>query len=216
MKNRCLGVIVLLLMQFFVVRAVSFDDRTGPDQGVSIVQNIPMMVGNWKGTDHPLDPVVYDILETRSIIHRSYVNDNGKSVFLSIVYYAETKVDFHAPEGCLGGQGIKTTKSPVEIHVTNADGTPQTLTVNKLIQQEIGFNNTDLVYYFYKSGPFMGRSYIKLRLNLILNKFRDAKKSGSLIRVSTRIHPDSDQTDGGEVVLAEFINQLQPFLLRYL
>ena len=173
-------------------------------------------MGTWKGTDHSLSPNIYDILETRSIIHRFYVNNEGKTIFLSIVYYAETKVDFHAPEGCFGGKGIRVTKSPVDLLLINEDGTTYPLSANKLIQREGSNGSTDMVYYFYKSGPFTGRSYIKLRMNLILNKFRDARKSGSLIRISTSIGLDGDAENEGSALIIDFLNHLQPYIVKYL
>ena len=115
MKNRYLWLILLLVLQVLAVRSVSYDTYVTAAEGLEAVSKIPHSFADWRGTDYPLDPSVYDILETRSIIHRSYENSNGQKVFLSIVYYAETKVDFHAPEACLGGQGFKTTKSPDEV-----------------------------------------------------------------------------------------------------
>ena len=216
MKIRSLLVIALLLLQFFMVRAVSYNDQTATEQERSAIQNIPVSIGTWKGTDHSLSPEIYDILETRSIIHRSYVNNEGNTIFLSIVYYAETKVDFHAPEGCLGGKGIRITKSPVDLLLTKEDGNTYSLSANKLIQQEGSQGSTDLVYYFYKSGPFAGRSYIRLRMNLILNKFRDARKSGSLIRISTGIETDGDTENEGPAFVIDFLNHLQPYIIKYL
>ena len=59
----------------------------------------------------------------------------------------------------------------------------------------------------------MGRSYLKLRLNLILNKFGNTSKSGSLIRVSTEM--DSTLDDQHEsALLKEFLNQIGVYIQR--
>lgn len=211
MKNRYLWLIVILFLQVLAVRAVSYDSQVSAKQGLEAVSKIPHRFGDWIGTDYPLDPQIYKILETRSIIHRSYKNSAGQKVFLSIVYYAETKVDFHAPEACLGGQGIKTTKTADSVLI---DKLKSKLTLSKLVQKS-DQGKHDLVYYFFKAGPFMGRSYLKLRLNLVLNKFGNTSKSGSLIRVSTEM--DNGLDDHKESALLKvFINQLNPYIVRYL
>jgi len=157
--------------------------------------------------------MIYDILETKAILHRSYRNNLGKEVFLSLVYYGETKVDFHAPEGCLGGQGVKTKKTPAIIRIKNDSGDRIPLKINKIIQ--ILNSSKTLVYYFYKTGDFVGRNYIILRLNLILNKFKGTKKSGSLIRVSMPLSvEDNGKTSHNE--LESFINSLLPYLRKFL
>lgn len=211
MKNKYLWLILLLLLQVLAVRAVSYDEQVSADQGLKAVSKIPHVLGDWKGTDYPLDQRVYDILETRSIIHRSYENSKGQNVFLSIVYYAETKVDFHAPESCLGGQGVKTEKTADILFV---DKLKSKLNVSRLIQKNDG-GTEDLVYYFFKSGPFMGRSYLKLRMNLIMNKFSKRPKSGSLIRVSTAIKNGMEEKES-EKILKDFINIISPSIQRYL
>lgn len=212
MENRLLLLIVLLILQVFAVHVVSYDDQVTAKQGLDAISKIPHSFGDWKGTDFPLSQQVYDILETRSIIHRSYENSKGQKVFLSIVYYAETKVDFHAPEACLGGQGIKTQKTPATIFINKLKSK---LSVSRLIQKA-GNGSEDLVYYFFKAGPFMGRSYLKLRMNLVLNKFSKRPKSGSLIRVSTVFPTSENHQSESEELLKAFVNQLNPFLIQYL
>lgn len=213
MKRKYLMLIIVMALLAITIRTVSYDKTTNIEQGVETIKQIPLRIGDWLGTDHKLDPLVYDILETKSILHRSYRNSQGKEVFLSLVYYEQTKVDFHAPEGCLGGQGVKTEKNPAIINIVSASGATIPLKINKLIQKQD--NSTTLVYYFYKTGPFVGRNYIKLRLNLVLNKFKDSKKSGSLIRVSTPLSASENEKISHNK-LVNFVSSLYPYLLEYL
>ena len=213
-RHSCLMLLLVMGALTIFVHAISYNKATSANQGVKIVRKIPLQIGGWYGTDYPLDPIVYDILETKSILHRSYRNSHGQKVFLSLVYYEETKVDFHAPEGCLAAKlGEKLKKSPIIIKLKNGINN-RALEVNQLIQKQDDGSDV-LVYYFYKTGSFVGRSYIKLRLHLILNKFNNAKKSGSLIRVSTELSiSDNGRTSRKE--LENFINSLFPYLLEYL
>jgi EpsI family protein len=212
-KTNYLLLIVMMIFLAVTIRLVSYDKTVTIEEGVKTVNQIPLNFGDWHGTDHNLDQLVYDILETKAILHRSYRNSQGQEVFLSLVYYAETKVDFHAPEGCLGGQGVKTEKTPATINIATVSGGTTLLKINKLIQKQ-GNKNT-LVYYFYKTGSFVGRNYIKLRLNLVFNKFKAAKKSGSLIRVSTPLSiADNGKTSHTE--LENFISSLLPYLMEFI
>lgn len=214
MKSKYLTLIFLLLIQLVAINVISYDYKTNNNYRLDVVSKIPVQINNWKGTDHPLDPKVYDLLETRAIVHRSYRNEKGQEVFLSIVYYTETKVDFHAPEACLGGQGIKTTKSPAEVKISVEKDSQQVLTVNQLIQEGETGKNT-LVYYFYKTGSFMGSSYLNLRFNLVLNKFGKGNNSGSLIRVST-VMEKAVENNNVNVLMEQFINQIIPYIIMYL
>ena len=200
----------VLLLTSAVVYFLSYDTFYKADAAVESIKKIPLQLGQWKGHDVALDKRVYDILETRAIINRNYVS-NGRSVFLSLVYYPETKVDFHAPEACLSGRGVQVSKSPQSI-VINYRGRKVKIGVNQLIRRH---NSSDVLYlYFYKAGKFVGRDYLKLRMNLAWNKFFSTRRSGSLIRVSTPTIGGSQEK--ASKLLANFIQDLYPYLLRYL
>jgi EpsI family protein len=211
MRNRYLILIAVILFTSILVNFLSYDTYHKAEAGLQAVKSIPLEIGRWQGKDIPIENLVYEILETKSIIQRTYTS-NAQEVFLSIVYYPETKVDFHAPEGCLGGQGIQIDKSAKNIDIIN-DGKKVKIKLSQLIWQREG--KESLVYYFYKAGEFIGQDYIKLRLNLAINKFSNNKeKSGSLIRFSTPILSGDIQKASN--ILSGFLNELYPFLIKYL
>lgn len=209
-KKRYFVLLGIILFSSFIIKMISYDKFYKSDEGIKRIKNIPINIGEWKGVDYDLDQNIYDILETRSIIHRSYGN-RLKNIFLSIVYYNETKVDFHAPEGCLAGKGIEISKSEHEITL-NHENKKIKLNLVQLIRRNQ--QSDELIYYFYKSGNFLGSSYIKLRLMLALNKFSENAKSGSLIRISTNLKPG--EYDDASAVLTAFIEELYPYLVKYL
>jgi EpsI family protein len=201
---------LVILITALVVNFLSYGKFYKADAAIQSVKKIPLNMGKWQGRDVPLDSRVYDILETRAILNRNYV-ENGHSVFLSLVYYPETKVDFHAPEGCLSGRGIEVSKSPRTIYI-NYQGRKVKINLNQLVRRHAG--SDELIYYFYKAGDFVGQSYIKLRLNLAMNKFGRGKKSGSLIRVSTPVFREDYKSVS--IILTGFIEDLYPHLNKYL
>ena len=200
----------ILFLTSLLVLFLSYNTFYKADAAVKSINKIPLQIGDWKGRDIPLDKRVYDILETKAIINRSYIS-NGKLVFLSLVYYPETKVDFHAPEGCLAGRGVQISKSPQSILIYY-NGKSIKIALNQLVRRHNGVD--ELYFYFYKAGSFVGKSYIKLRFNLALNKFKSKSRSGSLIRVSTPVVDSNYQA--ASKVLCSFIQALYPYLIKYL
>lgn len=212
LKYRYLIIIILLAVTVRLVNGLQFDSSKNDDFGITALQRIPLQIGGfWQGQDSPLEEMVYEILETRAIIHRSYTRDNGDNVFLSIVHYSDTKVDFHAPEACLGGQGLKTEKTTKTIILFSGDQ-KTTIDVAEIISARVP--GQTLTYYFYKSGSFTGSNYIKLRLNIAANKLFRKDASGSLIRISTKLSPGDKA--GAELLLKGFLKDLFPHIQRSL
>jgi len=209
-RNRYIILFTVLLITAIAVIFLSYDTFNEADASIQTIEKIPLKLGIWQGVDVNLEENIYEILETRSIIHRKYfLGDN--SVFLSVVYYPETKVDFHAPEACLAGKGVQISKSAKTLYVTH-NGRKVRINLNQLVRQNN--NSNELIYYFYKTGDFLGKSYIKLRFALAMNKFSTKEKSGALIRISTPAL-NSDYNPASEN-LTSFIAELYPYLIKYL
>lgn len=207
--NRYLVLVVILLVTTWLSNWLSYDRFDGAEAADIAVSKIPRTIGKWRGKDFPLDPEIYNILETRSIIHRRYVY-NGRSVFLSLVYYADTKVDFHAPEACLSGNSIQLEKSVANLNL-RYDKRKITIPVNQLIREKGG--QKELIYYFFKAGNFLGKNYIALRVHLAINKL-SSKRSGALIRISTPMK--NVNTEQPSAILSDFAQQLYPYIMKNL
>ena len=205
-------VILALLITASVVNALKYDGSHHESHDEDIFQTIPQFFDTkWKGEDYPLEEVVYDILETKTILHRSYTNKEGKGVFLSIVHYADTKVDFHAPEACFGGSGLETKKTIKTLELSN-NGQQQKLNIAQL-ESSSSFGNS-LTYYFYKTGDFIGSNYIKMRLSIAANKLIRNDTIGSLVRISTQLLPG--QEDEAQQLLKDFLVDFLPHMQKTL
>jgi EpsI family protein len=208
LKFRYFTVLLLLAVTATAVSSLQYVSSQDDEAAFADLQAIPVQIGEgWLGQDFRLEEMVYDILETRAIIHRSYVGQNGQDVFLSVVHYSDTKVDFHAPEACFGGSGLKTVKTSKTITYMSGDG-PTTLDVAKLVTTRP--NGKTVTYYFYKSGDFLGSNYIKMRLNIAANKLLRNDAKGSLIRISTVMRPGHEAE--AESLLIEFLQDLLPYV----
>ena len=211
MKIKYIIITVLLIITGSLVKSLEYDTYNAPESGQKAISGIPIQFSVWQGRDVPLEEQIFEFLETRSIIHRNYRSTSKENVFLSIVYYTATKVDFHRPESCLAGQGIQIDKTSKKITFLHEKQEVE-ITINQLNRKE--GDNDMLVYYVYKAGDFLGDNYLKLRFNLLVNKFVNTKKSGSLIRLSTPII-SGDETKAS-AVLVDFFQDLYPYILKNL
>jgi EpsI family protein len=210
LKFRYLIVVLLMAVTAFVVYNLRYDSSQDDETGLAILQAIPMQVGKWKGQDVTLDETVYEILATRAIIHRSFTADGG-NIFLSVVHYHDTKVDFHAPEACLGGRGEKTKKTTKTI-ILFSGARQRTIDIAEIIAMRA--TGQALTYYFFKSGNFIGSNYIKMRLSIAANKLAMNDTRGSLIRISTTLIPGNEAAANS--VLIDFLEDLFPHIQQSL
>jgi len=203
-------ILILFALSALVVNYLSYEPFGRTDNGLEAIGMIPHTIGGWRGEDLYLDRSVYELLETKAIIHRNYTL-NDTTILLSVVYYPQTKVDFHAPESCLGGKGIRTQSSVKRIQLDQNERTVD-LDINMILREQ--GQDRQIVYYFYKAGPFIGNSYIKLRFAVAFNKFSNREKSGSLVRLSTPvIHGDREEASRK---LISFLEQLYPYVVKSL
>lgn len=208
LKLRYLVVIILMAITAFAVNGLRYDVTLNDESGLEDIQSIPMQIGHfWQGQDFPLEEMVYEILETRAIIHRAFTGAQNENVFLSVVHYADTKVDFHAPEACLGGQGLKTTKTNKQLSLLSGEKRT-TLDVAEIVTTKA--NGNSLTYYFYKSGKFAGSSYMRLRLSVATNKLTQNDTRASLVRISTGFTPANKAE--AESRLADFLQDFFPYV----
>lgn len=211
LRFRYLIVALLLTVTASVVYGLQYDSSQDGESGLSDLQAIPMNIGKWRGQEIPLDEMVYEILETRAIIHRSFTVDGVDNVFLSVVHYHDTKVDFHAPEACIGGRGLKTKKTTRTINLFFGN---QKIPLDIAEMVTTRATGRTLTYYFFKSGDFIGNNYIKMRLSIAANKLARNDARGSLIRISTTLTPGNK--DAAESLLNDFMEDLFPHVQQSL
>jgi len=204
-KSRVLVLIIVLAVAGLLSGLLSAQWYAPKGDG-SYLKNFPISHEGWKGEQIGMGKNVADILETDALVLNNYVKD-GKSVVLGIVYYPDAKVDFHAPEACYSGRGVKIDKRIKPVTLKGLG----TINVNELSILR-GYSK-ELVYYFYKSGGFMGNSYNRLRLNLVLNNLFSNEKSGALVRISTPVIGNPDNPDSR---LVNFIDDFMPVFEKYL
>ncbi len=177
-------VIVLTLVTACLVAVV---DRVKPLRNERLF-DFPMTIGQWSGRDIPMADYVYRGIETPYLILRDYTSQrDGSRVNLSIVWFDDTNIAFHAPEACLGGisQEVKEEglvrmtlgrEYDMKKFVTNLSGTDY------------------LVIYFFDVDGHITTSQSGIRWYVMLKRLVFRRASASFVRVMAPVVEGEKQT----------------------
>jgi len=85
-RNRYVIVIIIIFITGIFVRFLNYDSTLNVEDSVKTIQKIPLKINDWNGVDLALEESVYEILDTRAIIHRNYLHCfyTNSSVILDI------------------------------------------------------------------------------------------------------------------------------------
>ena len=197
------AVIVLTLVAAALVWAL---DRTEPLKNERFSE-FPLVIGDWQGRDIPMSEYVYMGTETSYLLLRDYASPRyDHAVNLSIVWFEDTNIAFHTPEGCLGGvsnevkgRGVVRV-GPVKDHY-----------LNKFIAD---INGTDyLVLYFFDADGHVTTSQSAIRMRVLLRRLLFQRASASLIRVMAPVGQSEEKTMAS---LVDFLSEVYPLVPEYL
>jgi len=175
------------------------------------LEQLPLKLQHWEGQRLPLEERVYKILDTDTVVVNRYTN-GSEFVHLSVVYYAEAKVEFHPPEACNSSRGDAVVNHGFRELTADPHRISPPVQVNVFSVARVN-GNQDLYYYFFKTGDLSGDSYLNLRIRMAMNRFLAKNKSGAMIVLSTPI------VKGMEVsmqVLDRFFLDIYPEIVRYI
>ena len=203
--------IILVLFGIAAAVTTALTLTTAPSSGGGTLDDFPFIVGDFSGTDIPVEQSVKDILETSDVLMRNYVGPDGTRITLAIVYYERYQVYFHMPEGCMTGHGSVIVASEREV-LTSSQGESKSIIANKILLEQAGAN--EYVYYFFVVGDLITPSYPKMRLHLMWEHLKRKPVGAALVRFSAR----TVDTDEGETIdtLSDFIGQMIPVLRSHL
>jgi len=68
-------------------------------------RRIPLQLGDWKGSEEPLDEEVIEVLGTDDMLMRNYVNDRGDVITFAAVFAKDNRRAVHEPMVCYNAQG---------------------------------------------------------------------------------------------------------------
>ncbi len=210
-KNYLIIVTIALIVALVTIKLSYVNEKEGINR--IEVKKIPLVLGQWAGSDIPVTERTYENLETRNVLLREYinqslVNNNQTPVYLCIVFSEDNKKVSHPPEVCYEGGGRTNLSKAVEsVQIRGGN-----LNITKLIIQN--GSDKELVLYWYMVGNLYTCNYYKQQLNIVLNQISGKNNKGALIRFSTPII-ENDETEALNY-LKKFIEETNPIISKYL
>jgi EpsI family protein len=169
--------------------------------------DFPMVIGEWKGEEVPMAGYVYKSLETKYSFLRNYRSDRySLPVNLSLVWFDDRMVAFHAPEACLGGVGINIVeKDPMKVRLNGRD-----YEINRLIAN---YNNSKhIVLYFFDVEGEITTSQSVIRLNILKRRLQLKRASATFVRIMAPLEGNEKKITKE---MLDFLDSIYPLLLSY-
>jgi EpsI family protein len=203
---------ITILLLLLATSGFVFLDNHLVNKPVTVqLEDFPFTVGNWRGTPYAVDDHVMEILETKYILSRDYVNLKGDHVYLSLVYYPDNKIGFHNPESCNTGVGMRVLDERlVPVTVPTGEGRQKQIVLNMLVlgQAEPG----KVIYYFYLTGDTMSGNYSTFRWAMMQQQMRFKRPSGAQVQIHIPVRGGVEATRS---VVTDYMTSLAPALLSF-
>ncbi len=191
-----IALIALLLAAGFFSLNLFFMERSSHDK-VNVTK-FPHVIDGWKGKDLDMTEREYDILETRNLIFREYINPAKENIYLFVIYSETNRSVFHPPEVCMMGSGVTIVdKQPEKIDLRNGSFFTNKLNVEKKEYKE-------LVLYCYKAGNLYTDNFYLQQIYLALHQLFGRNVPGATVRVSMQLRGDEKET---LITLKSFLKQ---------
>jgi EpsI family protein len=185
MTNRTFFTIVSILFISAILSLKSYlPSRLANSQEIQ-VSNFPTVIGDWKSQDAQLPERDYEILETKNLIIRDYINSPEVPINLYIIYSKDNRKVGHPPEICLQGAG-ETVVYKSSIIISGAIKAIELITQKGL--------SKEMVVYWYKVGKFNTTSYLLQQIKQVTDRLFGRNTSVAMIRMLTRIENNDEES----------------------
>lgn len=186
-------ILLLFIAAGFLSWSLYFKSYTQKD--TVNIHEFPKAIGEWNSDEMTITDEEYAILETRNAFSRRYFTQDGREVYLFIVYSQNNRKVSHPPEICYTGAGATILGSHHDFIKTDLlDIKANRLTV------EMG-KDRQVVFYWFKVGDAFTANYWKQQGLIAAKSFSGQSASSALIRISSPVN------DGGEEAAAQVIRE---------
>ncbi len=206
MNKRIVNFVVVIVLTLSAAGFMTTLKKAGP-----LVNNrffdFPLVIGDWTGRDIPMNDYVYKGIETPYLFLRDYSSPRYQNpVNLSIVWFDDTNIAFHAPESCLGGvsnevkeEGILSVKLDREYEI------------RKFITNLGGIDY--LVIYFFDVDGFITTSQSDIRMQVLYKRLLFHRASATFVRLMAPVNTSEQETMKS---LLDFLQIIYPVLPDYI
>lgn len=196
------AVTLLLLAVLFGARLREITLLPAPQ---SRFEKIPLHLGDWIGRDSEFDEKTRQQLPSASLLYRFYERPTDIVSSNMAIVFATDLGDFHQPEVCLEGQGLKTvTKGVVRIK----DGKGGTFEAVTLVT-EADYQRRVFLFWFYSNGE-ASTSLGSYKIRILKDRLM-----GKVVRRSAMIRLDTSVVDTEEEAISRLVqlaNDSVPYL----
>jgi EpsI family protein len=197
-RIRFIIVIIITLLTGGIIAKISFE----PPLENNKFFNFPMNIVDWKGEEVPMADYVYASLETKYSFLRNYRSKRyATPVNLSLVWFDDRMVAFHAPEACLGGVGINIVEqSSIKVKLNGRD-----CEINKMV---VNYNSIkQLVLYFFDVEGKITTSQSIIRLNILKRRLEFKRGSATFVRLMSPIETNEEKITNE---MLDFLSSIYP------
>jgi exosortase D (VPLPA-CTERM-specific) len=174
------------------------------------LSQLPLQLGNWVGTDDPIDDETREILGPGEFLQREYDDSAQRqpSIGLFVAYFPTQEMGdtIHSPNHCLPGAGWVPTRREV-IHLSMPGGS--SFPVNRYVVSKAG--DRQLVLYWFQAHGREVASEYAAKYYLIADSIRLHRSDGALVRLMTPMLK-GESPDAAQSRVMQLGTQLLPLL----
>jgi EpsI family protein len=175
--------------------------------------DFPMQIKRWSGTSFPLEARYVEVLRFDDYLLADYIQPLTAPVNIYVAYYLSQRKgqSAHSPQTCIPGGGWEITSiDSIPVHSGRAAKEPRV--VNRVHIQK-GDQRQLVLYWFKQRERVIANEYL-VKFYVLWDAMTRQRTDGALIRVTTPIQQNEDDTVAEHRVL-EFAQDVEPVLRAY-
>ena len=176
------------------------------------LENIPMIISGFTGTEDSFPDSVYKELKADQHVYRHYRSANGKQVDLYIGYYGTARGGRtgHNPNACFSGAGwefLENKKSKLKADYLNKE-----VSVNYLLIKK-GLIYDCILHWYQSAGTKVLDSGFKQNLQRFIGRTLYNRNDGAFVRVS--VSTNKDGIENANQLVKAFAEEILNLLPSY-
>jgi EpsI family protein len=195
-----------------IVMVFTLSQRGVPVVLQTNLENIPLEISGYQGSEDVFPPWVYETLNADQHIYRHYRSPEGKQVSLYIGYYGTAKGgrSSHNPYGCLPSVGWAIVeRGSVEISPSYQS---QGVRVNYVLASKDDIQNV-MLHWYQSAGTRVLSTGIQQNLQRFIGRVLHNRNDGAYVQVNTFVR-EQDIPEAREIV-HEFARDIMEFLPKH-
>lgn len=180
------------------------------------LKTFPLLVGEWRGTEQPVEDIVLDELKADDTLLVTFGRSGDRvPVSMWIAYYSSQRSGraVHSPASCLPGGGwLIESARPEILQGVRANGEPQP--VNRVVMSQ-GQAKALVYYWFAQRGRMLTNEYL-VKWYIFWDGLTRNRTDGALVRLTTGVDDANGGVEAADARLQDFLREADPKLAYFL